>query len=389
MTRLLAAAAAGVLLFVVAWAAPVLAPLGLALFLAALAAPLFGRLTSRGASASVALVVTIGLVLLIGAAIVVLALVSIQSLSDSLATYATDLQARYDTSGSDPLSTALRDVIPADVWVDILRSVVSIVRDVAVGFGFAVIVAALMLLDVGRLTRLVEAGAGADDPVFSNVPGVASAAVTYFLVRIRVNLVTAVALLVLMLVLGIDDALLWAVGAFFLSFVPYIGLVIALIPPTILAFAESGIGPALVFVIGGTVLNLVAENLLEPTLTSRALKLATWFVFAMFFVAVWVFGPIGALLSMPISVLLVLVLRSGGETRWVATLLARDPADEPDDERDVARAPALSAPRATSSKRVTSGGPTCDTRSHRPGTWPSLLGVVTCLPVGVRTCPSH
>ena len=208
-------------------------------------------------------------------------------------------------------------------------SVVSIVRDVAVGFGFAVIVAALVLLDVGRLTRLVDAGAGADDPVFRTVPGVASAAVTYFLVRIRVNLVTAAALLVLMLVLGIDDPLLWAVGAFFLSFVPYIGLVIALIPPTILAFAESGIGPALVFVIGGTVLNLVAENLLEPTLTSRALKLATWFVFAMFFVAVWLFGPLGALLSMPISVLLVLILRNSGETRWVATLLARDPADEP------------------------------------------------------------
>ena len=329
MTRLVAAAAAGVVLFVVAWAAPVLAPLGLALFLAALAAPLFGRLTSRGASASVALVVTIGLVLLIGAAIVLLALVSIQSLTDSLATYASDLQARYDTSGSDPLSTALRDVIPASAWVAILLSVVSIVRDVAVGFGFAVIVAALVLLDVGRLTRLVDAGAGADDPIFRTVPGVASAAVTYFLVRIRVNLVTAAALLVLMLVLGIDDALLWAVGAFFLSFVPYIGLVIALIPPTILAFAESGIGPALVFVIGGTVLNLVAENLLEPTLTSRALKLATWFVFAMFFVAVWLFGPLGALLSMPISVLLVLILRNSGETRWVATLLARDPADEP------------------------------------------------------------
>jgi predicted PurR-regulated permease PerM len=326
---LVAAAAAGVLLFVTAWAAPVIAPLGLGLFLAALAAPLFGRLTARGASAPIALVVTIGLVLVIGAAIIWLDLVTIQSLRDSLSTNASDLHARYDAGGLDPLSKALRDSMPADVLVDVLRTLVDIVRDVAVGLGFAVIVAALLLLDSPRLARLVQGGAGADHPVFRDVPRVARAAVTYFLVRIRVNLVTAIALLVLMLVLGVDDAPLWAVGAFFLSFVPYVGLVIALIPPTILAFAESGIGAAVALVIGGTALNLIAENLHEPTLTSRALTLATWFVFLSFYVWVGVLGPIGALLSMPISVLLVLVLRGSDRSGWAATLLARDPADDP------------------------------------------------------------
>jgi len=328
-TMLLTAAAGGVLLFVVAWAAPVLAPLGLGLFLAALAAPLFGRLAARGAPGPVALAITIGLVLLIGAGIVWLALASMQSFSDSLANYATALQGRYEAAGLDPLSTALRAILPADVLAGILRGVIAIVRDVAVAFGFAVIVAALLLLDSARLARIVAAGAGSDHPVFREVPRVASAAVTYFLVRIRVNLVTAIALFALMLALGIDDAPLWAVGTFFLSFVPYVGLVVAMIPPTILAFAESGIGAALVFVIGGTALNLIAENLLEPTLTGRALKLSTWFVFVMFFASVWLLGPIGALLAMPISVLLVLVLRSGEHTGWAATLLARDPADDP------------------------------------------------------------
>src|SRR5689334_15706158 len=190
----LTAAAAGVLIFVVAWAAPVIAPLGLGLFLAALAAPLFGRLTARGASSPIALAITIGLVLAIGAAIIWLALVSIQSLSDSLATYTTDLQARYDAAGLDPVSSALRDVIPQDALVNVLRSVIDIVSDVAVGFAFAVIVAALLLLDSPRLERLVAAGAGAGHPVFREVPRVAQSAVTYFLVRIRVNLVTAVAM---------------------------------------------------------------------------------------------------------------------------------------------------------------------------------------------------
>jgi predicted PurR-regulated permease PerM len=130
-----------------------------------------------------------------------------------------------------------------------------------------------------------------------------------------------------MLVLGVDNALLWAVGAFFLSFVPYLGLTLALVPPTILAFAESGPVAAATIVVGGLVLNLVAENVLEPTLTGRALSLTTWVVFLMFFFWVWLLGPVGALLSMPITVLIVLTLQHNDRTRWVAALLTRDEGD--------------------------------------------------------------
>jgi predicted PurR-regulated permease PerM len=126
-----------------------------------------------------------------------------------------------------------------------------------------------------------------------------------------------------MLVLGVDDPLLWAAGAFFLSFVPYLGLTLALIPPTILAFAESGPLAAGLMLAGGIVLNVIAENVLEPTLTGRALSLSTWLVFTMFFLWVWLLGPVGAVLSMPITVLLVLVLERGRRTQWIATVLAR------------------------------------------------------------------
>jgi predicted PurR-regulated permease PerM len=103
-----------------------------------------------------------------------------------------------------------------------------------------------------------------------------------------------------------------------------------MVPPTILAFAESGPGAALAIVLGGTVLNVVAENVLEPTLTGRALRLATWLVFGMFFFWAWLIGPVGMLLAMPITVLLVLVLQHNDRTRWVATLLMRDAPDGPD-----------------------------------------------------------
>ena len=84
------------------------------------------------------------------------------------------------------------------------------------------------------------------------------------------------------------------------------------------------------FVVGGTALNLIAENVLEPTLTGRALSLSTWVVFMMFFFWVWLIGPVGALLSMPITVLVVLVLQHNERTQWIAALLSRQqPGDVP------------------------------------------------------------
>ena len=333
---LVAAVVVGVGLFLISWLAPVLAPLGLGLFLAALAAPLFTWLEERGRSAALALTLTVALVLLIGAGLVVLAIVGAKSLAEGLVGYSDTLESHYpDGSGSiaaNIVLAVLSRLLPPELLVDVLRTVSGFVLEVGQTLLFAVIVAALLLLDGQRLARLAAGGLGSANPVFREAPAIARAAVTYFGVRIRVNVVTAVGLLLLMLVLGIDNALLWAVSAFFLSFVPYLGLILAMIPPTILALAETGPLAATIFVIGGTALNLIAENLLEPTLTGRALSLSTWLVFIMFFFWVYLLGPVGALLSMPITVLVVLVLQHNERTQWVAALLTREHGDPPSRE---------------------------------------------------------
>jgi predicted PurR-regulated permease PerM len=323
--RLVAVLAVGFLLWLIGWLAPIVAPLGMALFLAALSAPVFTWLVGRGRSRVLAMAITVVLILGIGGAILVLGILSVQSLSDSLSAYSSDLAARYPSLSGVP--AAIREAITADDLTAFLRNLISTLWSVGSDLAFAIIVAALLLLDAPRLLAFQAQGLGEDNPVIRQAPAVARAAVTYFAVRVRVNAVTALGLLALMLVLGIDDPLLWAVGSFFLSFVPYLGLILAMIPPTILAFAESGPVPALVFVIGGTALNVIAENVLEPTLTGRALQLSTWIVFIMFFFWVWLLGPVGALLAMPITVLIVLVLRTNERTVWMAKLISRDEAE--------------------------------------------------------------
>lgn len=325
---LLTAVAVGFLLYLVQWAAPVLSPLLLGLFVTALVAPLFGWLLHRTGSSAVALVVTIGAVLLVGGLIVLLAMASVGQLTDSIDGYAGRIVERYPELANAiallGVTVRMDTLVAPEAIPVVLRSIVGIVAQVASALGFAVIISALLLLDGRRLASLAGRGLGSENPAFREAPRVARAAVTYFGVRVRINAVTALGLLVLMVVLGVDDPILWALGAFFLSFVPYLGLTLALIPPTLLAFAESGAATAAVLVVGGVALNLIAENVLEPAWTGRALSLATWLVFLMFFGCVWLLGPVGMLVSMPITVLLVLLLQGDDRSRWLASLLSRE-----------------------------------------------------------------
>ena len=278
------------------------------------------------------MVLTIVVLVVLGGGLALLSLYSSQQLRESLASYADQLLVRYpDASGlinSLGVSGGLESVIPPEAMVSALSVAAASIAEVGGNLAFAVVLAALLLLDKPRLSRLMGAGLGSENPVFRQVPAISQSAITYFTIRIRVNAITAAGLLVVMLIFGVDDALLWAIGAFFLSFVPYVGLILALIPPVILAFAETGVGAATAIVLAGAILNVVAENVLEPSMSSKALHVTTWLVFVMFFFTVWLIGPVGALLAMPLTVLIVLVLGSNDRTRWVAALLTNGDAPE-------------------------------------------------------------
>jgi AI-2 transport protein TqsA len=82
-----------------------------------------------------------------------------------------------------------------------------------------------------------------------------------------------------------------------------------------LALAERGWAQALIVVVAITALNLAIENVLEPGYTGRRLQLSPTVVFLSFFFWARLLGPVGALLSTPITVMLLLVCQRGESTR--------------------------------------------------------------------------
>ena len=141
----------------------------------------------------------------------------------------------------------------------------------------------------------------------------------------------AIADTVLLLVLGVPYAVLWGVVSFLFSFVPNIGFVIALIPPTLLAFLDGGIGPAIAVVVGYVAINLAFDYVLQPRMMSTSLDLSP--VVTIVSILVWtvIIGPMGALLAVPLTIAMRAVLMPFPGAHWFVALLGPVPGATPED----------------------------------------------------------
>jgi AI-2 transport protein TqsA len=119
---------------------------------------------------------------------------------------------------------------------------------------------------------------------------------------------------------------------FFLSFVPYIGPVLAVAPAVLLALAEFGLTRAVLVITGVTVINILAENVLSPTLMSRGLSISPTVVFLSFVFWAWLLGGPGAFLALPITLFVAVMLDTFPETRWLSSLMGISSPDPPDTE---------------------------------------------------------
>ncbi len=129
-------------------------------------------------------------------------------------------------------------------------------------------------------------------------------------------------------VLGVDFAIFWGLVAFVLNFIPNLGSIIAAVPTTLLAMVQIGVGRGLLVALGYLVVNMVIGNLIEPHLMGRRLGLSTLVVVLSLVFWGWVWGPIGMLLSVPLTMVLKIMLENTEEFRWVAVLLGDSRAAE-------------------------------------------------------------
>jgi predicted PurR-regulated permease PerM len=133
---------------------------------------------------------------------------------------------------------------------------------------------------------------------------------SYLLIQLLVNVIYAVPIGVGLWIIGVPNPVLWALMTLILRFVPYVGSVIAAAIPLFLAFAVS---PDWSMVLWTAALfatvELVTSNVVEPLLYGSRTGLSPLAVIVAAIVWTWIWGPMGLILSTPLTVCLVVLGR--------------------------------------------------------------------------------
>lgn len=137
---------------------------------------------------------------------------------------------------------------------------------------------------------------------------IASSVTDYLSVKTVISLITGVLFGLYCWWLGIDFPMLWGLLAFLLNYIPTIGSIIACIPPALVALVQFGWDKAFLVVIGNIVLNSTLGNVIEPKIMGNKVGLSALTIFVGLLFWSWVFGPVGALLSVPLTIIVKMLL---------------------------------------------------------------------------------
>lgn len=183
------------------------------------------------------------------------------------------------------------------------------------------ITTAFLLLDAAGAPRKVQREVEDQPALLSQVTEFGRSLVDFIILRTEVNFLAGVGTAILLLIGGIEFAVLWGFLTFIFGYIPYLGFYLAALPPMLLGLFKYGPLGAIAVLAGISIINAVVENILFPSLAGKGLKLSPAIVFLSLFYWSYVLGASGALIAVPLTMAVKLILGSSRKTRWMAILM--------------------------------------------------------------------
>lgn len=302
-----------------------IAPILLALFFTVLMFPIFKWFRGKGFGSGMSLFLMILTFFVSIVSLTAFFTWSFSLLSESLSVYVDSFKAALTQTAESvdmeaTAETVTRELSPETVSA-ILSGLLSGLSSFIYYFVFIPILSFMILLQIDSLPKTVSQNLLKENPGLARFQKFAASIMIYVFGRLKVNLLTGLLFGISLLIIGVDFPFVWGLLTVILSFIPYIGIVIAGIPPVILAFAEGGLPMALLVIGALVVINLLAENVFDPYIQGRSNKISTAAVIIALIFWSWLLGFVGAILSTPLTVLLKTILADYPETRWLASLM--------------------------------------------------------------------
>ncbi len=166
---------------------------------------------------------------------------------------------------------------------------------------FVLILMIFILIEFADLTVRAERGEFGRRSWQTRFGAISNDLKKYVSINAVTGLMTAVADFLLLLIMGIDFAVIWAFLAFFFSFIPNIGFFLSVIPPALIALLEFGWLHCLIVVVGFILINALIDNVLRPKFLGKQFDMSILLVFLSLLFWGWVLGAIGAILGVPLT----------------------------------------------------------------------------------------
>ena len=224
----------------------------------------------------------------------------------------------------DESMESLGDMIDPGWAMGLVATILNSLKDVLTNTFLIIFTMIFMLLEVSSVGTKVEAAFGRSADSLERPRVFLQNLGRYLGIKTVVSIATGFCAGTLTWSLGLDFPLLWAMLAFLLNYVPTIGSIIAAVPAVLLALVQLGPGAAGATAIGFAAINVAFGNIIEPRLMGYGVGISPLIVFVGLLFWGWVFGPVGMLLSVPLTMVLKLVMESDENTRWIAILIGSE-----------------------------------------------------------------
>ena len=303
----------------------IIIPILLAVFIAVLSLPLLHALQRSGLPRILAVVATVLADIAILSAVGFLVVRSVDEFTGQLPGYQANLEqatssaVQWISERGGP--TEAGDFLDAERVVGLVGGAVTRVAAVLQNALLVILITVFILFEATSLPAKLRLAFGDGGDRFDRWTRTAKDVQHYLGIKTVVGVVKGVLTGLLVAFFDIDFPVFWALSAFFLHYIPSIGSFVAAIPPVLIAVVQFGPGTAAGVALGYLVIDTILGNMVEPALMGRRFGLSVLVVFMSLVFWGWVWGPVGMLLSVPLTIIVKIILENTEDLRWLAILL--------------------------------------------------------------------
>ncbi len=313
-------------------ASAIVVPLLLSMFITIILLVPVEALMRRGVPTWLSLLIVVVVMLVFFAGIFVIAGSSASAFTADLPGYQAQLQALIanvsawlDARGVDVSASGLKDVLNPQRIVSFFQRFLGDIGGALSNIMLIVFTVVFMLSDTSLIKQKLAWHQQQHSAVEGQLGSLSDLVVllaTYTKIKAAVSLLTGFLIWLGLSFMGIKYPVLWGLLAFLLNFIPTIGSIIAAFP--VLLLAMLSLDPVLLMMIVALYLtvNIVVGNFVEPIWMGEEVGLSTLIVFLSMVFWGWLFGPVGMILSVPLTIAVKFLSLRNPSTLWLAVLLS-------------------------------------------------------------------